>query len=74
MADDIKPSYYQFANGKDLNDIFEEGLLANPKDFYTGNIIKYVIRHEGKNGVEDLKKARTYLNRLIQLEEADNHG
>lgn len=36
----------------------------------TGNIIKYLWRWKLKNGVEDLKKARWYLNRLIK--EAEN--
>jgi len=38
-----------------------EGLEA----ICTGNAIKYLWRWKHKNGVEDLKKARWYLNRLI---------
>ncbi|MCQ2087660.1 MAG: DUF3310 domain-containing protein [Bacilli bacterium] len=30
-----------------------------------GNIIKYIYRAPNKNGLEDLKKAQWYLNRLI---------
>lgn len=37
--------------------------------FYVLNLVKYVRRYKGKNGVEDLKKARTYLDRLIEFEE-----
>lgn len=37
---------------------------------YKGNIIKYLWRYEHKNGVEDLKKARQYLDWLIAEEEA----
>jgi hypothetical protein len=33
--------------------------------FNLGNAIKYIWRFEKKNGVEDLKKARWYLNREI---------
>lgn len=33
--------------------------------FNVGNIIKYVWRFDKKNGVEDLKKARWYLEDLI---------
>ena len=33
-----------------------------------GNIIKYVLRHRAKNGVEDLMKAQDYLSHLINLE------
>ena len=29
------------------------------------NVIKYVARHRQKNGLEDLKKARHYLDKLI---------
>jgi hypothetical protein len=32
-----------------------------------GNVIKYVSRYKHKNGVEDLKKARYYLNKAIDL-------
>ena len=32
------------------------------------NIIKYVVRHRKKNGLEDLKKARHYLDMLIEKE------
>lgn len=35
------------------------------KDFCLCNAFKYLWRHRNKNGVEDLKKARWYLNRLI---------
>lgn len=33
--------------------------------FHRGNIIKYVLRAPGKNGKEDLEKAKHYLNYLI---------
>lgn len=40
--------------------------------YHEGNIVKYVARWRHKNGVEDLKKARFYLDRLIALSERDN--
>ena len=39
---------------------------AHNLDFVEGNIIKYLLRYKGKNGLEDLKKSQWYLNRLIQ--------
>ena len=37
--------------------------------FLDGNVLKYLLRYKNKNGVEDLKKAKWYLERLIkQLE------
>ena len=37
--------------------------------WFVGNVTKYVLRYRKKNGVEDLKKARHYLDKLIELEE-----
>jgi len=45
-----------------------EFIHANEIPFIEGNIIKYVIRHRDKNGIEDLKKARHYIDLLIQFE------
>ena len=33
-----------------------------------GNVLKYVSRYVGKNGVEDLEKAAEYLRRLTEAE------
>ena len=48
-------------------------------DFLRGNIIKYILRFDAKDGLQDLEKARTYLERLIALEKSkpgktDNHN
>jgi hypothetical protein len=40
--------------------------------FLRGNVIKYVARCARKNGLEDLHKARHYLDKLIEFELA--HG
>lgn len=37
----------------------------------TGNVLKYIWRWKLKNGIEDLKKARWYLDRLIAKVEKD---
>lgn len=48
------------------------GYLNGFNGFCTGNAIKYLWRWSLKNGVEDLKKAQWYINRLIkELEEED---
>ena len=39
------------------------------KGFLKGNVQKYVWRYAQKNGAEDLKKAKWYLERLIKLRE-----
>ena len=38
----------------------------------TANVIKYISRWDKKNGIEDLKKARWYLNHLIMFMEKNN--
>ena len=40
--------------------------LSGFEGMCTGNAIKYLWRWKKKNGVEDLKKAVWYINRLIQ--------
>ena len=36
--------------------------------FMMGNVIKYVARWQDKNGIEDLRKASHYLEKLIEVE------
>jgi Protein of unknwon function (DUF3310) len=35
--------------------------------FYRGNVIKYTMRCNDKGGVEDLQKARHYLDKLLEV-------
>ena len=42
--------------------------MVNNIGFCEGNVIKYVCRFRQKNGIEDLKKARNYLDRIIENE------
>lgn len=66
----VKPSYYTTKDGTELFSVLENNLLSDVE--YMGalkfNIYKYVFRHNRKNGVEDLEKASTYLNKLIEFE------
>ncbi len=41
---------------------------ANSIPFLEGNVVKYAIRHRDKNGLEDLRKARHYLDLVAWLE------
>ena len=42
-------------------------IIANNIGYLEGNIIKYVSRWKDKGGVEDLKKAQHYLQKLIEV-------
>lgn len=61
------PAHYN-QGGTETIDIIAE-VAQNASDgfsgFLVGNIIKYICRYNAKNGVEDLEKARWYLNKLI---------
>lgn len=62
---------------KDINYAYKT-LTIQPSDYirsnnlgwYEGNIIKYVSRWQNKGGLEDLLKARDYLNKLIETTDA----
>ena len=43
-------------------------IAVNQLGYFEGNIVKYVSRWRDKNGLEDLRKARHYLDKLIELE------
>lgn len=42
-------------------------IAANELGYFEGNIIKYVSRWREKAGVQDLMKAKHYLEKLIEL-------
>jgi hypothetical protein len=48
-----------------------EYIFANDLGFAEGNVVKYVTRWQAKGSIEDLRKARHYLDLLI--EEAERH-
>jgi len=58
------PNHYVNLSPEPLDVIEAWGL-----SFHEGNIIKYVARWRNKGGIEDLKKAREYLDRLIVMQE-----
>lgn len=65
------PNHYQTKSGLEVIDAiraFTED-CQGIEGYYTGNAIKYICRWKKKNGLEDLKKARVYLNWLIEHEE-----
>ena len=62
FTDKTKPSYY--GTGFDVIDFCQKNNL----DFMQGNVIKYVTRYKKKNGIEDLEKAKEYIDRLIKFE------
>ena len=75
MTDNVeKPNHYTFGKYECI-DVIEElskqNDLQGAEGFLYGNIIKYLWRYKHKNGIEDLQKARWYLDRLISNTEND---
>jgi len=48
-----------------------EFIFANQLGFAEGNVVKYVTRWRLKGSIEDLRKARHYLDLLIEAETRD---
>jgi hypothetical protein len=47
-------------------------IIDNNLGYLEGNIVKYVSRWKDKGGIEDLKKAQHYLQKLIEVTEKSN--
>lgn len=53
-----------------IEDIVDE--LPGKEAVAVANVIKYISRYKYKNGIEDVKKARWYIERLIDTLEEDD--
>ncbi|HEM2819912.1 TPA: DUF3310 domain-containing protein [Streptococcus suis] len=63
-----KPKHYQGKYGMEALEVVKNFIwdLAGERAYYWGNVIKYLLRFQQKNGVEDLKKARQNLDWLFE--------
>lgn len=68
------PAHY--TSGKiEVIKIMEDQLTSEEyRGYIKGQVIKYITRERYKNGLEDLKKARWYLDRLIKKMENESVG
>ena len=67
----INPKHYKL-EGLDIEaiDVIKSVLGKEKFEGYCrGNVIKYILRADSKNGIEDLKKAQVYLNWEIMSKE-----
>lgn len=69
LVDNVNsPSHYKQGKYEVLDVIMDfVKQLPGQQGFLAGNIIKYIARYFFKNGAEDLKKARKYLDELIKV-------
>lgn len=67
-----KPAYYE-SKIDPLAYMKENMSVAGYEGFLIGNVIKYVTRYPKKNGLEDLKKAKDYIEKAIELYEKEEN-
>lgn len=68
MNSNTNPLYYQKGNIEVIDFILDQKM-----DYLTANVQKYIARWRFKDGIEDLRKARWFLDKLIeqQMNNAD---
>lgn len=69
MTDMVKnPLHYELEGLEPYQsiDVIKSVLKTQFKAFCIGNALKYLIRAEKKNGLEDYKKAKVYLDWIIE--------
>lgn len=62
-----RPTHYN-QSGIECIDAIEAALGDGFINYLQGNVMKYLWRWQYKNGLEDLRKAQWYLNKLIEIE------
>lgn len=73
MADMVNhPSHYDTGKFECIDVMLETQGVEAVKDFCLCNAFKYLYRCKRKNGLEDIKKAIWYLNKLVELEGKGN--
>lgn len=67
IKDAINPAHYKKSGRIECIEAIESATadMSGLDAVCVANVIKYVWRHKSKNGIEDLKKAQWYLQRLI---------
>ena len=66
--DSINPSHYILGGIETIEYLKAKMTAEEYRGFLKGNVLKYVSREAEKNGLEDLKKAKWYLDKLIEFE------
>ena len=66
--DSINPNHYVFGGIETIEYLKAKLTPEEYRGFLKGNVLKYVSREAEKNGLEDLKKDKWYLDKLIEFE------
>ena len=60
------PSHYETGNFECIDVMVETQGKEAVMDFCICNVFKYIYRHNNKNGIDDVKKAKWYLDKYIE--------
>lgn len=72
MPDNVNhPSHYETGKYECIDVMIETQGIEAVKNFCICNAFKYLYRQENKNGVEDVRKAKWYLDKYLELVESD---
>lgn len=71
LCTEVRPDHYKVGDIQPWDYMQAKMSEEAFEGFLVGNVIKYVSRYSHKNGIEDLRKAVTYLNKLIQSKEGN---
>lgn len=66
----VNPSHYKSGNIECI-DYIVDTLGPGAAYYCQGNVTKYLHRWEQKGGVQDLKKAKWYLEKMIEIKETN---
>lgn len=67
-TDNVNPQHYKKYKLETIDNIQNSMTHEEFIGYLKGNIKKYIDRYRDKGGVEDLKKSRWYLEKLIEVE------
>lgn len=68
------PGHYETGKFECIK-VMQEALGVDAvKDFCVCNAFKYLYRHKRKNGLEDIKKAKWYIDKLLELSKEESNG
>ena len=65
------PSHYESGKFECIEVMLETQGKEAVMNLCLGNAFKYLYRHNRKNGIEDILKARWYIEKYIELREGD---
>ena len=72
--DKIHTNYYKNKPIETIDVIRNELTSDEFRGYLKGQVWKYLSRHRGKNGFEDLQKAKWYMDYLIKFEQEMGEG